>query len=119
MIALVLGAAACGSDGKTATSAGDTAAGTNPSGAAQPASTQPSSTQPSSPQPSATQPVATQPGATQPIATQPPATTARAITGTSPLPAIDVVDVVSGATVGLKGILPADKPVLVWMWAPH
>lgn len=37
----------------------------------------------------------------------------------SPLPAVDVVDVATGETVALAGLLPADKPVLVWMWAPH
>jgi len=39
--------------------------------------------------------------------------------GASPLPAVDVVDVTSGETVALASLLPADKPTLVWMWAPH
>lgn len=39
--------------------------------------------------------------------------------GASPLPAVDVVDVSSGDTVALASLLPADKPTLVWMWAPH
>jgi hypothetical protein len=30
-----------------------------------------------------------------------------------------VVDVATGGTVALASLLPADKPVLVWMWAPH
>ncbi|MGD9750979.1 MAG: hypothetical protein AB7W59_08295 [Acidimicrobiia bacterium] len=38
---------------------------------------------------------------------------------TSPLPSVNVVDVVSGDTVQLAGLLPAAKPTLVWMWAPH
>ncbi len=37
----------------------------------------------------------------------------------SPLPAVNVVDVTSGETVALDSLLPADKPTLVWMWAPH
>ena len=37
----------------------------------------------------------------------------------SPLPAVEVVDVVTNETVALAGLLPADKPTLVWMWAPH
>lgn len=37
----------------------------------------------------------------------------------SPLPAVDVVNIATGETVALAGLLPADKPVLVWMWAPH
>lgn len=40
-------------------------------------------------------------------------------TATSPLPAVDVLDVVSGETVQLAGFLPAAKPTLVWMWAPN
>ncbi|MEZ5411069.1 MAG: hypothetical protein R2761_23775 [Acidimicrobiales bacterium] len=36
----------------------------------------------------------------------------------SPLPAVDVVDLSSGETVALASLLPADKPTLVWMWAP-
>ena len=39
--------------------------------------------------------------------------------GASPLPAVNVVDVISGETVALDSLLPADKPTLVWMWAPH
>lgn len=38
--------------------------------------------------------------------------------GGSPLPAVDVVDVTSGETVALASLLPADKPTLLWMWAP-
>lgn len=37
----------------------------------------------------------------------------------SPLPTIDVTDVTTGEPVDLAGLLPADQPVLVWMWAPH
>jgi hypothetical protein len=39
--------------------------------------------------------------------------------GASPLPTVDVVNVASGETVALASLLPADKPLLVWMWAPH
>lgn len=35
------------------------------------------------------------------------------------VPAVDVVDVRSGATVNLGSIVPSDKPVLLWAWAPH
>lgn len=38
--------------------------------------------------------------------------------GGSALPAVDVVDVTSGETVALASLLPADKPTLLWMWAP-
>lgn len=37
----------------------------------------------------------------------------------SALPAVDVVDIATGGDVALASVLPADKPVLVWMWAPH
>ncbi|MEZ5262857.1 MAG: hypothetical protein R2755_14050 [Acidimicrobiales bacterium] len=39
--------------------------------------------------------------------------------GTSPLPAVEVLDVATGRPVQLAGFLPAAKPTLVWMWAPH
>lgn len=35
------------------------------------------------------------------------------------VPSVDVTDVRSGATVDLASILPSDKPVLLWAWAPH
>ncbi len=35
------------------------------------------------------------------------------------VPSVDVTDVRSGATVDLASIVPSDKPVLLWAWAPH
>jgi hypothetical protein len=63
------------------------------------------------------------PGAT-PSTAAPDATRADAVpsttsSGTSPLPAIDVVDVATNEVVRLADLLPADKPTLLWMWAPH
>lgn len=37
----------------------------------------------------------------------------------SPLPDVEVLDVTSGERVQLAGYLPAEKPTLVWLWAPH
>lgn len=37
----------------------------------------------------------------------------------SPLPMIDVRNVVTEETVALADLVPADKPTLLWMWAPH
>lgn len=37
----------------------------------------------------------------------------------SDLPDVDVVDVVTGATVNVSALAPGDKPLLVWFWAPH
>ena len=48
-----------------------------------------------------------------------PGSQAEAPSSTSPLPAVDVIDVNSGDTVALAGLLPAEKPTLVWFWAPH
>jgi hypothetical protein len=36
-----------------------------------------------------------------------------------PLPAVDVVDVESGATVSLTSYNTGQRPLLVWFWAPH
>jgi len=35
------------------------------------------------------------------------------------IPAVDVVDVRTGESVNLGSIVPSDKPVLLWAWAPH
>ncbi len=37
----------------------------------------------------------------------------------SPLPAVDVADLHTGEPASLAAQLPADKPLLVWFWAPH
>lgn len=37
----------------------------------------------------------------------------------SPLPVVDVHDLETGELVPLAAELPADRPVLVWFWAPH
>ena len=34
-------------------------------------------------------------------------------------PAVTVVDVVSGESLLLSSLAPADRPILVWFWAPH
>lgn len=38
---------------------------------------------------------------------------------TNPLPAVDVINVVTGDEVALAELVPAPKPTLVWLWAPH
>jgi len=35
------------------------------------------------------------------------------------LPAIDTIDVRTGDTVNLQSLVPSDKPLLLWFWAPH
>ncbi len=37
----------------------------------------------------------------------------------SPLPAIEVEDVTGDRRVALDAFVPADRPTLVWFWAPH
>lgn len=37
----------------------------------------------------------------------------------SPLPDVTVLDAGTGADVALAGLLPADRPLLIWFWAPH
>ncbi|MCC6436023.1 MAG: hypothetical protein IT196_13390 [Acidimicrobiales bacterium] len=53
-----------------------------------------------------------------PPATAPAGAAAATLTGDNPLPALDVTDVSPGAPVALAELLPADRPLLVWMWAP-
>lgn len=35
------------------------------------------------------------------------------------LPDVDVIDIASGAEVNLRTLAPADKPIVLWFWAPH
>jgi hypothetical protein len=42
-----------------------------------------------------------------------------ASTEPGPLPALQVRDVRTGASIDLAGLLPADRPLLLWFWAPH
>ena len=35
------------------------------------------------------------------------------------LPAIDTIDVRTGDTVNLQSLVPSEKPLLLWFWAPH
>jgi len=47
--------------------------------------------------------------------------TAGAASGTvaAALPAVDVVDLASGATVRLSELPTSGRPMLLWMWAPY
>jgi hypothetical protein len=35
------------------------------------------------------------------------------------LPVVEVLDVATSAPVQLNSLLPADRALLVWFWAPH
>ncbi|NNC73910.1 MAG: hypothetical protein HKN93_00215 [Acidimicrobiia bacterium] len=41
------------------------------------------------------------------------------VAGVGALPAVEVLDVATSDTVDVSTLLPADKPLLVWFWAPH
>jgi thiol-disulfide isomerase/thioredoxin len=49
----------------------------------------------------------------------PAATDLPPVSPDSLVPAVDVVDVRTGDTVNLGSVVPSDKPVLLWAWAPH
>lgn len=70
----------------------------------------------------------TGPTTTAPAATATPAATAVPSDAATPtpapavdtaFPAIDVVEVTSGAPVNLSTLAGSDRPTLVWFWAPH
>ena len=44
---------------------------------------------------------------------------AAAPAGPNALPQVSVVDVASGDSIVLSSLAPADRPILVWFWAPH
>ena len=86
-------------------------------------------------EPAASEPAVSEPPATEPPATEPPATVpppaeiggrafAEALSATSdiasnPLPDLLVDDIRRSTKVNLRNVFPADRPVLIWMWAPH
>lgn len=37
----------------------------------------------------------------------------------SPLPAVQVRNVLSGESVDLSSLLPGAKPLVIWFWAPY
>ncbi len=41
-----------------------------------------------------------------------------AVAGTSALPVVDVIDLATGESTPLAALLPADRPLLLWFWAP-
>ncbi len=52
-----------------------------------------------------------------PAADPPPPTTAAA--EPNDLPDVTVIDVAGGESLVLSSLAPADRPILVWFWAPH
>ena len=47
-----------------------------------------------------------------------PADTA-ALTGVSDLPDVEMINLNTGETVQLASYAPADKPIVLWFWAPY
>ncbi|MCY4102317.1 MAG: hypothetical protein OXG55_03465, partial [bacterium] len=39
--------------------------------------------------------------------------------GPNDLPTLTVIDVFSGENVVLSSFAPTDRPIFVWVWAPH
>lgn len=73
----------------------------------------------------ASSPPAMMPDAAAPKTTAPAPSIPAAEQSTPPpaadqaLPAVQVIDLANDARVNVASLAPADKPVLVWMWAPH
>lgn len=49
----------------------------------------------------------------------PDAPTAESDIATNPVPDLVVDDVGRGVEVNVRNVFPAERPVLIWMWAPH
>jgi len=54
-----------------------------------------------------------------PAATAGPPASAVPPASASILPSVPLTDVRSGATVDLASLVPAQRPLLLWFWAPH
>lgn len=96
-IALVLLLAGCGG-GSTLTAGGSTSPTTSPG----PSATGPGTTVPS-------------PTVSGPAASAEP----QGDRSASILPSVEMTDVARGTTVDLASLIPAQRPVLLWFWAPH
>lgn len=48
-----------------------------------------------------------------------PAPAAQEAADGNALPSVTVIDVVSGESLVLSSLAPADRPILAWFWAPH
>ena len=48
-----------------------------------------------------------------------PAPPAPAAAPDNELPEVTVINVVSGESLVLSSLAPADRPILTWFWAPH
>ena len=68
------------------------------------------------------------PESSPPGATTPPESSAEgdgtaaapeAPAGPNQLPVVTVIDVETGDEVALESFAPADKPLILWLWAPH
>lgn len=109
-VALVV--AACGDGDSTSVTAPDTTSSPSSSFPASTAAPSASSSPSSAPAPSevpANEPEPSAPAPSEP----PPADVVEA------LPDVTVQDVTAGTQVSLASLLPADRPILLWMWAPH
>ena len=77
---------------------------------------------PATEQEPATEPTAETEAATAPLATEEPAAepeVAEEPAGENQLPAVEVVDLATGENVLLSSFAPADRPIVLWFWAPH
>lgn len=66
--------------------------------------------------------VASTPGTTTvlpPTTSASPSVAPQAPAAASVLPDLSVDDVAAGTKVDLSSLAPADRPLLVWFWAPH
>ncbi len=133
LTAVGLTLAACGTSDSTATTATDP----EPVPAETPASTDEADTTtgPVDTQPPATEPPATEPPVTEPpVAEPPPADPPPAPVGGralataiepdsqfagNPFPDLVVDDIGRNGEANIANILPSDRPVLLWTWAPH
>ena len=106
----VLGAAACSSTESRRVATQPPAPAPSPDPAPQP------EPDPSPPAPAAGE--GTEAPAPEAAESAPPAP-ATAPADRNELPAVNVVDVASGESLLLSSLAPADRPILVWFWAPH
>ena len=114
-LSVALVGTACGSGGDTTSTAGVPALDEVATDPTTPPAQEPTAV-PDTAADATEAPAATAP----PTATEAPAEEAAAEpAGENQLPDVDVVDLATGQNVNLASFAPADRPIVLWFWAPH
>ena len=122
LVTATLALSACGGSSDDAAStenAGGAANDTLPMASAAPSDPGAASPSPTTGDPDAAVPSASTDDAPGAVPSDPTAVQPNSDIDTNVLPDVVVDNVTTSTKVNLRNVIPADTPVLIWMWAPH